>query len=122
MTEEYKSDYLISEEPFYKSNIRKWVSYDLGNTIFSMVVVSLTITPLLYILYFNQGMTGEEAIKAGNYAIAAEVSTVGIFFSTMPFSYIPHSGHHWGIFEMDGSIPTVESVYQQISDLLKHVK
>ena len=57
-----------------------------------------------------------------NYAIAAEVPTVGIFFSTMPFSYIPHSGHHRGILEMDGSVPTVERVYQQVSDLLKYLE
>jgi ADP-heptose:LPS heptosyltransferase len=57
-----------------------------------------------------------------NYAIAAEVPTVGIFFSTMPFSYIPHFSNHRGVFERDGSLPSVERVYQEVKELLTHLK
>lgn len=62
--------YKISEEPWYRKNVLKWVSYDLGNTIYSMVVVSLTITPLLYILYFEQLGNGDDAVNAGNFALS----------------------------------------------------
>lgn len=65
------SDYRISDEPWFKKNVLKWAFYDLGNTIYSMVVVSLTITPLIYIMYFNQLGNGEDAINRGNFTIAA---------------------------------------------------
>ncbi|RMG21442.1 MAG: MFS transporter [Methanobacteriota archaeon] len=57
-------------KPWYRKNIMKWALYDLGNTIYSMVVVSLTIGPLLYIKYYDQGLSGEEAVSKGNNTLA----------------------------------------------------
>ena len=65
------SEYRISHEPWYRTNLLKWASYDLGNTIFSMVVVSLTFVPLLQIFYFMNGSTGEQAINQANFAFSA---------------------------------------------------
>ncbi len=65
----FNTSYRISEEPWYKRNVKKWVAYDLGNTIFSMVVVSLTITPLVYIMYFDRLGDGKEAVNSGNFAM-----------------------------------------------------
>lgn len=62
--------YRISDEPWYKMNVFKWALYDLGNTIFSMAVVSLTILPLIQIMYFNKGYNGDEATHLGNIAIS----------------------------------------------------
>jgi MFS transporter, UMF1 family len=64
------SSYRISEEVWYKKNVNKWVSYDLANTVYSMVVVSLTITPLIYILYYQKLGDGTAAVNAGNFAMA----------------------------------------------------
>lgn len=64
------AEYLISEEPWFRKNVMKWTSYDLGNTIYSMVVVSLTLTPLITIIYFNRGLTGSDAVKAGLLAVS----------------------------------------------------
>ncbi|MHA2504474.1 MAG: MFS transporter [Candidatus Kariarchaeaceae archaeon] len=62
--------YRISEEPWYQRNLMKWAAYDLGNTIFSMVVVSLTFVPLLQILYFGQIGDGSRAIVRANFAFS----------------------------------------------------
>ncbi len=55
---------------YYRQNIIKWSMYDLGNTIYSMVVVSLTIGPLLYIKYYEQGLPGDVAVSRGNFALS----------------------------------------------------
>jgi len=51
-------------------NVFKWALYDLGNTIFSMVIVSLSLGPLIYIMYYNQLGDGARAVNSGNYAIS----------------------------------------------------
>ncbi len=51
-------------------NVLNWALYDLGNTIFSMVVVSLSLGPLIYIMYYEKLGVGSEAIRQGNYAIS----------------------------------------------------
>lgn len=66
-------EYLISKEPWYRKNVFNWIMYDLGNTIFSMVVVSITLAPAVYILYFNQGLNAEDAINKGNLSISITV-------------------------------------------------
>jgi ADP-heptose:LPS heptosyltransferase len=45
-----------------------------------------------------------------NLAIAAEVPTLGIFFSTIPYRYWPRWGEHDVVFNSDGSIPSVADV------------
>ncbi|MCY3413667.1 MAG: MFS transporter [Candidatus Heimdallarchaeota archaeon] len=64
-----QTEYLISNEPWYQKNIWKWISYDLGNTIFSMAVVSMTLGPAVMVMYYNLGYTGEDAYNAGNLAV-----------------------------------------------------
>lgn len=54
-----------------------------------------------------------------NMAIAAETKTVGIFFSTVPYRYLPNNHQHIGIFEPDGSIPSVEKVFEGITTLME---
>lgn len=80
------SSYRISDETWYNRNVKKWVAYDLGNTIFSMVVVSLTITPLIYIMYFDRLGNGKDAINSGNLAIAVTLFIGNILMAlTSPF-------------------------------------
>jgi len=45
-----------------------------------------------------------------NMAIAAETPTVGIFFSTVPFRYLPRFGHHQAVYRLDRKPPSVEQV------------
>lgn len=49
-----------------------------------------------------------------NMAIASNTATVGIFFSTVPYRYLPHSTLHTAVFEQDGSIPSVERVLESL--------
>ncbi|MBI3561224.1 MAG: glycosyltransferase family 9 protein [Gammaproteobacteria bacterium] len=53
-----------------------------------------------------------------NLAIAAQTSTVGIFFSTVPYRYWPKYALHEAVFNPDGSIPAVDDVYTAVSSVL----
>lgn len=68
--ETYKDEYLISTEPWYKRNIFNWILYDLGNTIFSMVVVSITLLPVVTILYYSSGYDADNAINKANFSVS----------------------------------------------------
>ena len=46
-----------------------------------------------------------------NLGIAAEIPTVGIFFTTSPFLYWPRMSIHDNVFNADGSPPPVDAVY-----------
>ena len=61
-----------------------------------------------------------------NLAIAAETSTLGIFFATapfktVPFRYLPASGQHDIVFNHDGSTPVVDAVYETAVQMLSQV-
>jgi ADP-heptose:LPS heptosyltransferase len=45
-----------------------------------------------------------------NMAIAAGTPTVGIFFTTVPFRYLPRFGHHDAVYRLDRKHPSVEQV------------
>lgn len=45
-----------------------------------------------------------------NMAIAASTPTVGIFFTTVPFRYLPRFGHHQAVYRLDRKHPSVEQV------------
>lgn len=49
-----------------------------------------------------------------NMAIASKTATIGIFFSTVPYRYLPCSPLHTAVFEPDGSIPSVEHVFEHL--------
>lgn len=53
-----------------------------------------------------------------NLAIALETSTLGIFFSTVPYRYWPRYGFHDVVFMPDGSIPPVDTVAESLSRLV----
>ncbi len=53
-----------------------------------------------------------------NLAIAAGVPTVGIFFATSPFLYWPRLPIHDAVFNADGSVPSVDAVYDSARALL----
>ncbi len=53
-----------------------------------------------------------------NMAIASSTATVGIFFSTVPYRYLPQTKIHRAVFEPDGSIPSVEHVFQTVEKLM----
>ena len=77
------NEYRISDESWYKRNIMKWAMYDLGNTVFSMVVVSLTIVPLLYIKFYDSLGNADDAINRGNFAI-----TIVMFVGNIMMAFI----------------------------------
>lgn len=54
-----------------------------------------------------------------NLAISTATPTVGIFFSTVPYRYWPRYGRHRAVFNADGSLPSVEAVYQAIESALE---
>ena len=54
-----------------------------------------------------------------NLAIAADTSTLGIFFTTIPYRYWPRGSKHEAVFESDGSIPGVNKVKHKLDKLLK---
>lgn len=57
-----------------------------------------------------------------NMAIASSTATVGIFFSTVPYRYLPHSEIHKAVFEPDGSIPSVGRVLETIKYILSLIE
>ena len=56
-----------------------------------------------------------------NLAIATETPTVGIFFSTVPFTYWPRDDMHEVIFNSDGSVPGVEAVCQRAERIIRQM-
>ncbi len=54
-----------------------------------------------------------------NLAIAAEIPTLGIFFSTVPFRYWPRYGYHDVVYQPDGGIPSVEAVFNAANTMIK---
>jgi ADP-heptose:LPS heptosyltransferase len=57
-------------------------------------------------------VSGDTGIR--NMAIAAETATVGIFFFTVPYRYLPINTKHQAVFNPDGSVPDVKSVFSAI--------
>ncbi|MDD5159211.1 MAG: glycosyltransferase family 9 protein [Sulfuricurvum sp.] len=49
-----------------------------------------------------------------NMAIAAGTKTVGLFFSTVPYRYLPNPQMHYAVYNVDGSIPSVENVVKTV--------
>lgn len=49
-----------------------------------------------------------------NMAIAAGTKTVGLFFSTVPYRYLPNPQMHYAVHNVDGSIPAVEKVVETV--------
>lgn len=49
-----------------------------------------------------------------NMAIATGTKTVGIFFSTVPYRYLPNPEKHYDVHSVDGSIPSIESVVKAV--------
>ena len=54
-----------------------------------------------------------------NLAICCPTTTVGIFYSTVPYRYWPRYGKHDAVFQADGSIPSVNAVQKSIKAILK---
>lgn len=53
-----------------------------------------------------------------NIAIAAAVPTVGIFFATPPYRYLPDEEKHAAVFNADGDMPKAEEVFNSAKILL----
>ena len=54
-----------------------------------------------------------------NLAIALGTKTVGIFFSTVPYRYLPTTPEHFAVFNPDGSIPSADQVEEEASRCLR---
>ncbi|MCX6061837.1 MAG: hypothetical protein NT103_06275 [Campylobacterales bacterium] len=55
---------------------------------------------------------GDTGIR--NMAIAVDTTTIGIFFFTVPYRYLPINTKHQAIFNSDGSVPNYELVFSEI--------
>lgn len=58
-------------------------------------------------------VSGDTGIR--NMAIAAGTPTVGIFFFTVPYRYLPRDPRHTAVFNPDGSMPDVEAVFSAVA-------
>jgi ADP-heptose:LPS heptosyltransferase len=61
-------------------------------------------------------ISGDTGIR--NLAIASYTPTVGIFFDTQPFRYLPRFGQHKAVYSLDVEVPGVEEVRKTVHDLL----
>jgi len=55
-----------------------------------------------------------------NLAISLDVPTVGIFFKTIPYRYLPRGGPHLAAFLSNGATPSADEVIQLISTKIKN--
>lgn len=62
-------------------------------------------------------VSGDTGIR--NMAIAAGTPTVGIFFFTVPYRYLPIDGRHHAVFNAEGDEPQVNEVLSHVEKLLK---
>lgn len=62
-------------------------------------------------------VSGDTGIR--NMAIATNVATVGIFFFTVPYRYLPSDTKHKAVFDPDGSIPDVKNVLISIKKCIR---
>jgi ADP-heptose:LPS heptosyltransferase len=53
-----------------------------------------------------------------NLAITAQTPTLGIFFSTIPFRYWPRDERHDVVFQANGDLPEVDSVFSAAQRLM----
>lgn len=86
------------------SNVKKQEALSLDNTIPYLAASEVIIS-------------NDTGIR--NMAIAAEVSTIGIFFFTVPYRYLPLPQKHIAVFNPDGSIPSVEQIFEASKKVLK---
>ena len=54
-----------------------------------------------------------------NLAIVCDVPSVGIFFLTPPYRYLPQLPKHMAVYNYDGSIPSVNQVLEAVNKLLQ---
>ena len=55
-----------------------------------------------------------------NLAIVCGVPSVGIFFLTPPYRYLPQLPKHLAVYNYDGSIPPVNQVFEAVNKLLSY--
>ena len=55
-----------------------------------------------------------------NMAIAVETATVGIFFFTVPYRYLSKPQMHMAVFNPEGTLPSVEAVFEMTQKLINH--
>lgn len=65
-------------------------------------------------------VSGDTGIR--NIAIAANVATVGIFFFTVPYRYLPFDSKHKAVFNSNGSIPNVKNVLSAIEQKMADIR
>lgn len=61
-------------------------------------------------------VSGDTGIR--NMAIAAQAPTLGIFFFTVPYRYLPIDPRHRAVFNADGSVPCVEEVALVLQEMI----
>lgn len=72
-----------------------------------------------YIQHADLIVSADTGIR--NLAIAADTATVGIFFNTQPFRYLPRFGQHRAVYTSTGEVPEVEQVRSAVFDVLTKI-
>lgn len=122
MAEDYKDyDHIILE------GVSEWESVDkllgpLQDVPNIEVIKSNTVSETISFLK-GAGLLVSNDTGIRNLAISVEIKTVGVFFDTTPyratpFRYWPRYGGHDVVFNMDGSMPSIDAVYESASRLL----
>lgn len=62
-------------------------------------------------------VSGDTGIR--NMAIAAQAPTLGIFFFTVPYRYLPIDPRHRAVFNPEGSVPCVEEVALVLKEMIE---
>jgi ADP-heptose:LPS heptosyltransferase len=69
-----------------------------------------------YVQHARLFISGDTGIR--NLAITSYTPTVGIFFDTQPFRYLPRFGRHKAVYSLNGEAPSVEQVSSAVIELL----
>lgn len=79
-------------------------------------VIKMDALPLQEVLSFlgkaSLVVSGDTGIR--NMAIAVQTATIGIFFFTVPYRYLPADEKHKAVFNSDGSVPDVTRVLDAV--------
>lgn len=94
---------LVEAMPFKLSNIHALSRLDLQDLILKLHSARLLVS-------------NDTGVR--NVAISTSTCTVGIFFSTVPYRYLPVVPGHVAVFCSNGGIPSVKDVFESVGELI----
>jgi ADP-heptose:LPS heptosyltransferase len=118
MSEKYSSyDHLIMK------GISDWESIDIitqklktSNNVLPLDNVNSVEDISSYVKGARLVISNDTSVR--NIAIASNIPTIGIFFQTPPYRYLPQNNIHLAVFKNDCSIPEINDVYDTATNFL----